>query len=48
MKKKLLGCFCILLVTALLLGFLQALLQPKYMTDHKEGALISEYYAEEG
>ena len=48
MKKKLLGCFCILLVTALLLGFLQALLQPKYMTDNKEGALISEYYAEEG
>jgi len=48
MKKKLLGCFCILLVTALLLGFLQALLQPKYMTDNKEGALISEYYAEAG
>lgn len=48
MKKRLLGCFCILLITALLLGFLQALLQPKYMTDNKEGALISEYYAEEG
>ncbi|MBE6553504.1 MAG: SGNH/GDSL hydrolase family protein [Ruminococcaceae bacterium] len=48
MKKKFISCFCILLVTALLLGFLQALLQPKYMSENKEGALISEYYAEEG
>ena len=46
MKKKMLCCLCILLVTALLLGFAQALLQPKYMTVSKEGALIAEYYKE--
>jgi len=46
MKKKVLGCLCILLATALVLGFAQALLQPKYMTSAREGALIAEYYNE--
>ncbi|MBQ2735730.1 MAG: SGNH/GDSL hydrolase family protein [Clostridia bacterium] len=46
MKKKLLCCLCIILTTVLLLGFAQALLQPKYMTVSKEGALIAEYYNE--
>ena len=46
MKKTWIGCVCILLATLLLLGFLQALLQPKYMTQSREGALIAEYYNE--
>lgn len=46
MKKKILCCTGLLLVTVLLLGFLQLLLQPKYMTDMREGALIGEYYRE--
>ncbi len=47
MKKKLICCVCILLATLALLGFSQALLQPKYMTHTLEGALIADYYAEE-
>ena len=50
MKKKIvmfIGVVCILLVTVLLLGFLQALLMPKYMSNSREGALIAEYYDEE-
>ena len=46
MKKKLLGCLCILLVGGALLGFLQPLLMPKYMSENREGALIAEYYEE--
>ena len=46
MKKTWIGCLCILLATLLLLGFLQALVQPKYMTVSREGALIAEYYNE--
>ena len=46
MKKKLLCCLCIILTAVLLLGLAQALLQPKYMTVSKEGALIAEYYNE--
>ena len=49
MKKKIkitVSCVCILLLTALLLGFLQELVQPKYMTVSREGALIGEYYDE--
>ncbi len=47
MKKKIIiGCVCLLLVTVMLLGFLQRLLQPKYMTQTREGALIAEYYEE--
>ncbi len=47
MKKKIIiGCVCILLATGVLLGFLQALLQPKYMTSPREGALVAEYYRE--
>ena len=42
MKKR-----TILLCAALLL-MLQALLVPKYMGEHKEGALIAEYYADAG
>ncbi len=45
-KRTLIGCLCILLVTILLLGLLQALLRPKYMTVSREGALIAEYYLE--
>ena len=49
MKKKILICICILLLTALLLSFAQALLMPKYMkAPYLEGALIGEYYREKG
>ena len=37
-----------LLVCVVLLGLLQALLVPKYMTSSQEGALIGEYYKEAG
>ncbi len=46
MKKKIVGCLCILLVGAAVLGFLQPLLMPKYMRENREGALIAEYYEE--
>lgn len=46
MKKKWIGCICILLATVLSLVFLQELLRPKYMTVSREGALIAEYYNE--
>ncbi len=48
MKKTILACIAILLATCLLLGFLQALLMPKYMSASREGALIGEYYGESG
>lgn len=45
MKKKLwLKILIPVLITILLLLFVQALLMPKYMTETKEGAMISEYY----
>ena len=49
MKKKILNLsaiLCILLVSALLLGFFQALTMPKYRSSSREGALIGEYYGE--
>lgn len=46
MKKKLICCIGMILITVLLLNFAQALLQPKYMTETLEGALIADYYAE--
>ncbi len=46
MKKKIVGCLCILLVGAAVLGFVQPLLMPKYMSENREGALIAEYYEE--
>lgn len=46
MKKKILCCTALILATLLLLGFLQILLTPKYVTDLREGALIREYYEE--
>ncbi len=47
MKKKLICCIAIILCTALLLGFLQLLLLPKYASPPSlEGNLIGEYYAE--
>ena len=46
MKKTLILCTCILLATALLLGFVQMLVTPKYMTTSRDGALIAEYYNE--
>ncbi len=47
MKKKLFVSLSIILVTGILLGFLQALLVPKY-TQYalREGGLIGEYYRE--
>ena len=48
MKKTMILCICILLLTVLFLGFLQAVLMPKYMTDFREGALIGEYYDHAG
>ena len=46
MKKTLILCTCILLAVALLLGFVQLLVTPKYMTTSRDGALIAEYYNE--
>ncbi|MBQ9131020.1 MAG: SGNH/GDSL hydrolase family protein [Clostridia bacterium] len=46
MRKKILCCTCLCLATLLLLGFLQALVTPKYMTSSREGALVGEYYRE--
>ncbi len=46
MKKTLILCICIFLVTVLLLGFVQMLVTPKYMTSSRDGALIAEYYNE--
>lgn len=46
MKKRLIGCLCILLVCVLFLGFAQLLLIPKYMSENREGGLIAEYYGE--
>lgn len=48
MKKTILACIAILLCTVLVLGFLQALLMPKYMSASREGALVGEYYDETG
>ena len=45
MKKRILISLASIIVIALVLGLLSALVVPKY-TDNKEGALISEYYAE--
>ena len=47
MKKRIIISLAAILVIALLLTLLGALVTPKY-TDNKEGALISEYYAEAG
>ncbi|MBQ7346797.1 MAG: SGNH/GDSL hydrolase family protein [Clostridia bacterium] len=47
MKKRIILCICMILVTVILLGFIQALVQPKYMSASREGALIAEYYGEE-
>jgi len=46
MRKKVICCTCLCLVTLLLMGFLQALVVPKYMTASREGALVAEYYGE--
>ena len=49
MKKKIVcsvGITSILLMTVLLLVFLQMLVMPKYQTASREGSLIEEYYAE--
>jgi len=46
MKKNVILCICIVLLSALLLGFLQMLLVPKYMSVSRDGALIGEYYNE--
>ena len=46
MKKTLILCTCILLAAVLVLGFVQMLVTPKYMTTSPDGALIAEYYNE--
>ena len=49
LKRKLkiiVAVLAIVLVTAMLLGFLQALVVPKYMSSSLEGNLVSEYYKE--
>ena len=46
MKKTLISCTAILLAAILLLGFVQMLVTPKYMTSSQDGALIAEYYSE--
>lgn len=51
MKKRisvLLACLSILLCLGIVLGLLQALVMPKYMSESKEGAMIAEYYRENG
>ena len=47
MKKKIICAVCVSLATVLLLGFLQALLMPKYI-EHPEGTLVGDYYDEAG
>ena len=45
MKQKLpIAPICGVLVCVLILGLVQALLMPKYMTESPEGAIIAEYY----
>ena len=44
MKKRIIVTVCAILVTVIILGFLQALVRPKY-TDNREGALVGEYYS---
>ena len=48
MKKKVLLLTAALVVSALVLGLLQALLVPKHMGNTKEGNLIAEYYQNAG
>ena len=48
MKKRILILTSVLLICVIVLGFLQALLMPKYMDNTKEGALIGEYYKNAG
>ena len=43
MKRKI-APFCGILAGILILGLVQALLMPKYMTESQEGAIIAEYY----
>ena len=47
MKKRILITVCAVVLTALLLGLLQALVVPKYISN-PEGLLVGEYYAEAG
>ena len=47
MKKRIIILICSILIVILLLGFLQALVVPKY-TDNTEGLLIGEYYEASG
>ncbi|MBP7174981.1 MAG: SGNH/GDSL hydrolase family protein [Thermoclostridium sp.] len=46
-KRKMIQVAAAVIITIILLSFLQRLLMPKYMTEILEGALISEYYQEE-
>ncbi len=48
MKKKVFALLSVLVVAGILLGLLQALLEPKYMDISKEGNLIGEYYDNAG
>lgn len=46
--KTVLSVAAVLLVFAVLLGLVQNLLRPKYMTDLVEGSMLSQYYRESG
>jgi len=46
-KKTVIACLCLVLVSVILLQLANLLLQPKYMTTSREGALIGEYYNEQ-
>ncbi len=46
-KRKIIHVAAAVIITIILLSFLDRLLMPKYMTEILEGALISEYYQEE-
>ena len=47
MKKRIIIGVCSVVIIALLLGLLQALVEPKY-TSNPEGLLVGEYYSEAG
>ena len=46
-KREIIHVAAAVIITIILLSFLDRLLMPKYMTEILEGALISEYYQEE-
>ena len=45
-KKQWIACLCILLCGGVFLWFAQLLLEPKYMSGNREGAMTAEYYSD--